>query len=573
MTEPASKTRPRPHPGKGKKRARATPKGRQTDPEALADIRALLGDRPRRRDLLVEHLHLLQDRYRYLSARHLSALADEMRLSLAEVYEVASFYAHFDIVKEGELPPPPVTVRVCDGVVCEMMGAQALHRRMEGQFGGNVRVCSGPCMGRCAAAPVARVGDTPVDHGTTEKITDALASGSPAAPKGVTAHSFEAYEAAGGYGLLRALRGGGLQLGSCLETLAASGLRGLGGAGFPSMRKWDFVRAAPSPRYLVVNADESEPGTFKDRFCLASDPHRVLEGMLIAAHGIGAEAAYLYLRDEYSEIHASLLEAIAGLEAAGLGLPSGIHLRRGAGAYVCGEESAMLESIEGKRGYPRHRPPFPAEAGLFGRPTLIQNVETLYWIREILEKGADWYRGEGRNGRKGVRLFSVSGRVRLPGVKRAPVGITARQLIEEHAGGMADGHSLKAFLPGGAAGGILPADLADQPLDFGTLEEYGAAIGSAAVIVLSDRDDLQKIAQNLMRFFAAESCGQCVPCRVGTEKAVKLLAQPRVDQALLEGLAQAMADASICGLGQTAPNPLRSLFRYFPETLSGGGAG
>lgn len=569
MADKVSKTRLRQHPGKGKKRARSTPKGRQVAPKALEEVRALLGDRPRRRDLLIEHLHLLQDRYHCLSAGHLCALADEMRLSLAEIYEVATFYAHFDVVKEGDAPPPPVSLRVCDGVVCEMMGARDLRQELEEKFGGKVRVCRGPCMGHCATAPVASLDKAVLGGATVAKLAAALASDLPP-PESTAALFFDGYVAKGGYALLRNLRDDASQLAACLGTLNAAGLRGLGGAGFPSMRKWEFVRAAPGPRYLVVNGDESEPGTFKDRFCLETDPHRVLEGLLIAAHAIGAEAAYFYLRDEYTQIGERLQKEISKVEAAGLGLPGGVHLRRGAGAYVCGEESAMLESIEGKRGYPRHRPPFPAQTGLFGRPTLVQNVETLYWIREILEKGADWYQGEGRNGRKGVRLFSVSGRVRLPGVKRAPIGITARQLIEEHAGGMLDGHRLKAFLPGGAAGGILPGELADQPLDFDTLGEFGAALGSAAVIVLSDQDDLRQIVQNLMRFFEDESCGQCVPCRVGTEKAVKLLAQPRIDRPLLEALAKAMADASICGLGQTAPNPLRSLFRYFPDALGDG---
>ncbi|MEW5704443.1 MAG: NADH-ubiquinone oxidoreductase-F iron-sulfur binding region domain-containing protein [Pseudomonadota bacterium] len=554
------------HPGKGKKRTRATPKGRQIDPRALAEVRALLGKRSRARDLLIEHLHRLQDTYHGLSAAHLRALAEEMRLSMAEIYEVATFYAHFDVVKEGE-EPPPVTVRVCDGVVCETMGCRALLEELPKRLGTKVRVLRAPCMGRCAEAPTVRLPYGFVDRASTESVAAAVACPSPATA--IPFLSFEAYAAEGGYALLRAcLRG--KPASEILETLDAAGLRGLGGAGFPVGRKWAAVRKGPRPRYLVLNADEGEPGAFKDRFCLERDPHRVLEGVGIAAHVIEADAVYLYLRDEYPQIREILGKEIPKLEIAGLAPSGGIHLRRGAGAYVCGEESAMLESLEGKRGYPRHRPPFAAQAGLFGRPTLIQNVETFYWLREILEKGAAWYRGEGRHGRSGVRLFSVSGRVRAPGVKRAPVGITARELIAEHCGGMAPGHRLKAFLPGGGAGGILPAALADLPLDFGTLESEGASLGSASLIVLSDRDDLCAVALNLLRFFEDESCGQCAPCRVGTEKMVRLLERPKWDRPLLEDLARAMAEASICGLGQTAPNPLMSLFRHFPDDVPPG---
>jgi formate dehydrogenase beta subunit len=562
--------------GGGKGRDGRHPKGRQLEDAALEEVRALLGERPRRRDLLIEHLHLIQDRYGCLSSAHLAALAHEMRLAQTEVYEVATFYAHFDVVKEGEAPPPPLTVRVCDSLTCELMGAQALITALRAGLDAKaVRVVRAPCMGRCDTAPVAEVGHHFVDRATPDKIGEAVRAGHTHAdlPEPI---DFERYVAAGGYGLLRrflAQKASSHEPNpAVLDLLAAlndSGLRGLGGAGFPTGRKWGFVRDAPKPRYLAVNADEGEPGTFKDRYYLERDPHRFLEGVLIAAWLIEAEAAYIYLRDEYPGIRAMLLEEIPKVEAAGLAKPGYLVLRRGAGAYICGEESSMLESIEGKRGLPRHRPPYAAQVGLFGRPTLINNVETLFWIRDIVEKGPQWFADQGRRGSKGLRSYSVSGRVKNPGVKLAPAGTTARELIEDFCGGMAEGHRFAAYLPGGASGGILPASMADIPLDFGKLEPHGCFVGSHAVVVLSDRDDPKSAALNLLRFFADESCGQCTPCRVGCEKAVKLMERERWDQALLEELCGAMTDASICGLGQAAPNPIRSVLKFFAAQAPG----
>ena len=553
-------------PGSGRRGAAPFPKGRQVDPQAREEVRALLGDRPPRRDLLIEYLHLIQDQFRCLSAAHLAALAGEMRLAQAEVYEVATFYAHFDVVLEDETPPPPVTVRVCDSVTCELLGARKLLAELPKLLGRDVRVVRAPCMGRCDTGPVAVVGHHHIDHATRETVAAAVKAGrtEPVIPHYI---DLDAYRAEGGYKLLAACRAGKYGIDDIVKLLDEAGLKGLGGAGFPAGRKWGFVRANPGPRLLAVNADEGEPGTFKDRWYLERDPHRFLEGALVAAWGIEATEIYIYLRDEYPAIHKLLLRELDRLEKTGLAGEVKLHLRRGAGAYICGEESAMLESIEGKRGLPRHKPPYPAEVGLFGRPTLVHNVETLYWIRAIVEKGPAWFPGQGRSGRKGLRSFSVSGRVKQPGMKLAPAGITARELIDEHCGGMQDGHGFKAYLPGGASGGILPASMADIPLDFGTLEPYGCLIGSAAIIVLSDQDDIKAVALNLMRFFEDESCGQCTPCRVGTEKAVKLMEQPVWDGKLLEELAQAMRDASICGLGQAAPNPLTCIFRYFPEEL------
>jgi NADH:ubiquinone oxidoreductase subunit F (NADH-binding)/NADH:ubiquinone oxidoreductase subunit E len=554
-------------PGSGRRRSPAFHKGRQLEPEAHDEITALLGDRPRDRDLLIEYLHLVQDKYGYLGAAHLQALAAEMRLSMAEVYEVASFYAHFDIVLDGEAPPPPVTVRVCDSLSCALAGGDALLETLPDKLGPGVRVVRAPCMGRCDTAPVAEVGHCHVDHADADSIAEAVQSGNhhPAIPDHVR---FDAYVEAGGYALLRDCLAGSRAVDEVIKSMEDSRLRGLGGAGFPAGRKWHFVRQEAGPRMLAVNADEGEPGTFKDRYHLERDPHRFLEGMLIAAWAVDADAIYIYLRDEYPAVNEILREAIDHLERAGLNGDRAIHLRRGAGAYICGEESAMIESIEGKRGLPRHKPPYPSQAGLFGRPTLVHNVETLYWVRDILERGPAWFAGEGRNGRQGRRSFSVSGRVRDPGVKFAPAGITARELIDEYCGGMVDGHAFKAYLPGGASGGILPASMADIPLDFDTLEEHGGFIGSAAVVVLSDKDSIRDAALNLMRFFEDESCGQCTPCRVGTEKAVTLMSDHTWDKELLIELSAAMASASICGLGQAAPNPLLCLIKYFPEELS-----
>jgi len=552
--------------GGGRKRARQHPKGRQVELQALEEVQALLTDRPRRRDLLIEHLHLIQDKYGHLSAAHLAALAAEMKMALAEVYEVATFYAHFDVVKEGETPPPAITVRVCDSLSCAMAGAEQLLQKLPAILGKDVRVVRAPCMGACERAPVAAVGHVQTFKATTESVAAAV-KGDTHAHAAKPEVSFEQYRASGGYKLLSECLEGRCTREDTIKAVDAAGLRGLGGAGFPTGRKWTLVRNEPAPRLMAVNGDEGEPGTFKDRHYLARDPHRFIEGMLLAAWVVEAKQVYFYLRDEYPELRLMLLEEIAKAEAAGLSPHTKVHLRRGAGAYICGEESAMIESIEGKRGLPRHRPPYVAQVGIFGRPTLVQNVETLYWIRDIVERGADWFTSQGRRDRKGFRSFSVSGRVKNPGVKVAPAGITMQELIDEHCGGMAEGHTFKAYLPGGASGGILPASMADIPLDFGTLEKHGCFIGSHAVVVLSDKDDMKAVALNLMKFFEDESCGQCTPCRVGTEKAVKLMAQGPWNEALLDELSNAMRDASICGLGQAAPNPLVSVLKRFPEDL------
>jgi NADH:ubiquinone oxidoreductase subunit F (NADH-binding)/NADH:ubiquinone oxidoreductase subunit E len=550
--------------GEGR-RAKATPKGRVLETRARAEIVALLGDGPRPRDLLIEALHRIQDRYGHLSTAHLVALAAEMKLALAEVYEVASFYHHFDVVRDGEPAPPALTVRVCASLSCELAGAQQLLGDLAGLEG--VRVLPVPCVGRCHGAPVAVVGQNAIDHADPVAVAAAVRCGAIKAL--VPPHlDYRGYRAAGGYATLAACATGTLAAEEVLQALDHGGLRGLGGAGFPAGRKWRIVRAEPAPRLLAVNIDEGEPGTFKDRWWLERDPHRFLEGMLIAASVVGIAEIYVYLRDEYAgcrEMLARELEALAADPPCAL--PT-IHLRRGAGAYVCGEESAMIESIEGRRGIPRLRPPYVAQAGLFGRPTLEHNMETLYWVRDIVERGAAWFTGHGRHGRQGQRSFSVSGRVARPGVHLAPAGITARELIAEFCGGMLPGHELYAYLPGGASGGILPAALADLPLDFDTLAEHGCFIGSAALIVLSQHDRARDAAASAMAFFADESCGQCTPCRVGTAKAAALLQQPTWNTALLEELSQAMADASICGLGQAAPNPVRCVIRYFPQEIA-----
>jgi len=552
----------------GRKRGvRGHPKGRPLDPQAVTEIRALLGDSPLQRDLLIEFLHLIQDRYGHISAAHILALAEEMKLARTEVYEVATFYHHFDVVKEGETPPPALTVRICETLSCQMAGAEALHHAVEHASGEGVRVIGAPCIGRCEHAPAAVVGRNPVDHATPEKIASAIA-GQHTEAELPPYTDYAAYRAGGGYRTLLACRSGERPVDAVIAAMENSGLRGLGGAGFAVGRKWKIVRAEPSPRLMAVNIDEGEPGTFKDRHYLERDPHRFLEGMLIAAWAVDIDEIYVYLRDEYAACRAVLTRELAALEAEPpLVLPR-IHLRRGAGAYICGEESAMIESIEGKRGMPRLRPPYVAQVGLFGRPTLEHNMETLYWVRDILEKGAEWFAGHGRNGRKGLRSFSVSGRVAKPGVQLAPAGITVRELIDEYCGGMLPGHDLYGYLPGGASGGILPASLDNVPLDFDTLQPHGSFIGSAAVIVLSQHDRARDAALNLMRFFADESCGQCTPCRVGTQKTVGLLSRPQWDTALLAELSQVMIDASICGLGQAAPNPVTCVIKYFPQELA-----
>ena len=553
-------------------RVRATPKGRRVDAQARADVQALLGDAPRRRDLLIEHLHRIQDKYGHLSAAHLVALADEMKMAMAEVYEVATFYHHFDVVKEGETAPPKLTVRVCDSIACDLAGSHALLESLPKLLGTDVRVLHAPCVGRCEAAPVAVVGQNPVPHATAETITALLDKGSvthdTANPAVTPGHvTYLAYREAGGYALAAECVAGKRKAEDVIATMEHSGLRGLGGAGFPTGRKWKLVSQEPAPRLLAINIDEGEPGTFKDRYFLERDPHRFIEGAVIAAWAVGIEAVYIYLRDEYHGCRAILERELEELR---LNPPCPLpqfHLRRGAGAYICGEESAMIESIEGKRGEPRLRPPYVAQVGLFGRPTLEHNMETLHWVREILEKGPEWFAGHGRNGRKGLRSFSVSGRVKKPGVHVAPAGITLQELVDEYCGGMLDGHTLYGYLPGGASGGILPASMANIPLDFDTLTPYGCFIGSAAIVVFSDKDTATGTARNLMKFFADESCGQCTPCRVGTEKALTLMKNGQWDKPLLEELSQAMVDASICGLGQAAPNPVLSVFKYFPKEV------
>jgi len=551
-----------------RQRKREAPRGRRVDPDARAAVLELLGDAPRRSDLLIEHLHKIQDRYGCLSTAHLAALADEMKLAQAEVYEVATFYHHFDVVKEGDAVPPAITVRVCDGLSCEMAGAQDLLARLPALLGDGVRVIAAPCIGRCEQAPAAVVGQNPVPLATADKV-QALVAGKQTRhqPEGFV--DLAAYKAAGGYALLRQCIGGELDVDDVIKTLETSGLRGLGGAGFPAGRKWRIVRGEPAPRLMAVNIDEGEPGTFKDRVYLERDPHRFIEGMLIAAWAVGISKIYVYLRDEYHGCRALLDAELAKLRAAPpyAGMPE-IVLRRGAGAYICGEESAMIESIEGKRGMPRLRPPYVAQVGLFGRPTLEHNFETLYWIRDLLDKGGEWFAAQGRHGRKGLRSFSVSGRVRDPGVKLAPAGITLQELVDEHCGGMLPGHTLYGYLPGGASGGILPASLANIPLDFDTLQPYGCFIGSAAVMVLSNHDTAMDAARNMMRFFSHESCGQCTPCRNGTAKASVLMESPRWDIPLLADLSVVMRDASICGLGQAAPNPIDCVVKYFPHELA-----
>jgi formate dehydrogenase len=551
-----------------KERKRQGPKGRRASAAELAEIQALLGSESRQRNLLIEHLHKIQDHFGCLSAGHLAALAHEMRLAQTEVYEVATFYHHFDVVKEGEAAPEALTVRVCDGLSCEMAGARDLLARLPALLGREVRVIAAPCIGRCEQAPAVAVGQHPIANATVDTVTAAVRSGTVKhEPTGFI--DLAAYRAQGGYSLVNECVSGTRDVESVIKTLEDSGLRGLGGAGFPAGRKWRIVRAEAGPRLMAVNIDEGEPGTFKDRVMLERDPHRFLEGMLIAAWAVGIETIYVYLRDEYHGCRTMLEAELAKLRANPpiTNMPT-IHLRRGAGAYICGEESAMIESIEGKRGMPRLRPPYVAQVGLFGRPTLEHNFETLYWVRELLEKGGAWFASFGANGRKGLRSFSVSGRVQSPGVKLAPAGITIQALIDDHCGGMLPGHTFYGYLPGGASGGILPAHMNNIPLDFDTLQPYGCFIGSAAVVVLSDKDTAVAAARNTMRFFEHESCGQCTPCRNGTAKAAALIAKPKWDLELLADLSTVMRDASICGLGQAAPNPIDCVVKYFPHELA-----
>ena len=547
-------------------------KGRLLDSAALLEVQELMLDMPRRKDLLIEVLHLIQDEYHFLSTKHLVALAFEMKLAHTEVYEVATFYHHFDVIKENETPPPPLTVRVCESLTCEMSGAKELTDALKQIFpegsasAEQIRIQPVPCVGRCQHAPVAVVGMNPVDEATPESVKNCVEKKEiqPALPEYI---NFANYQNSGGYQLYQDCVSGKRDAESVITELKNSGLRGLGGAGFPAGSKWEIVRKFPGPRLMAINIDEGEPGTFKDRYYLETDPHRFLEGSLIAAWAVGIDEIYIYLRDEYAAAREILLREIGELQSAFPDSLAQIHLRRGAGAYICGEESAMIESIEGKRGIPRLRPPYVAEVGLFGRPTLEHNMETLHWVRDIIEKGAESFSSHGRRGRKGPRAFSVSGRVNKPGVHLAPAGISMRELIDEYCGGMLPGHTFYGYFPGGASGGMLPASLGDLPLDFDTLQEHGCFIGSAAVVVFSDQDNARELALNAMKFFEHESCGQCTPCRVGTAKAIPLMEQKNWNQALLEELSQTMEDASICGLGQAAPNPLRCVMKYFPQEV------
>ena len=553
--------------GKNLKLPRAVGKGRQVDPKALSEVQALLGDESRQEDLLIEHLHKIQDKFHYISAAHLVALAREMKLSKAEVYEVATFYHHFDVIKEEDSAPPALTVRVCESLTCEMKGAHSLIESLESALGDEVRVQKVPCIGRCNSAPVAVVGMNPIEGATADRVIKAVTQ-QEISPETINPIEFEAYRASEGYNTYVACMEGEHLIEDVLKMMDDSGLRGLGGAGFPTGRKWRIVRGQESPKVMAVNIDEGEPGTFKDKYYLDRDPHRFLEGMLIAAWATDIHEIYIYLRDEYAAIRGSLEKEIAKLLANPpvTNMPV-IHMRRGAGAYICGEESAMIESIEGKRGMPRLRPPYVAQVGAFGRPTLEHNMESVYWVRDIFEKGPSFFTDHGRNGRVGLRSFSVSGRVNKPGVHFAPSGISVRELIEEYCGGMEDNHTFYGYFPGGASGGILPASLGDVALDFDTLQEYGCFIGSAAIVVFSDQDRARDLAVNAMKFFEDESCGQCTPCRVGTAKAVVLMEKPEWDENLLEELSEVMVDASICGLGQAAPNPMRSVMKYFPQEL------
>lgn len=553
------------HPGSGRRKAAPFPRGRVLRDNEIAAIKTLLGDRPRERALLIEYLHLIQDQEGCLPEGHLHALAEELKIPMAEVYEVATFYAHFDVVGEDEQRPPKVTIRVCDSLSCMLAGAEKLFSELQNEKVPEIRVLRAPCIGSCDTAPAAEVGHHHVDHATVSKLLEIATRGEVHAA--IPAYqNFESYADTGGYSVLRACLSGARKADDVIAALSDSGLRGLGGAGFPTGRKWGLVRSEKGSRLMAINGDEGEPGTFKDRYYLEREPHKFLEGALIAAWAVEAEQVFIYIRDEYPAIIEILKQEIAKVEAAKLAAHTKLNIRRGAGAYICGEESAMIESIEGKRGLPRHRPPYVAQVGLFGRPTLVNNIETLHWVPAILEKGAAWFGAQGKNGAKGLRSYSVSGRVKKPGVVLTAAGSTANDLIAQ-CGGMAEGHAFKGYLPGGASGGILPAYMADIPLDFGQLEKHGSFVGSHAVVILSDKDDMKDVALNLMRFFEDESCGQCTPCRNGTEKAVQLMSTGNWNPELLEDLSQVMADASICGLGQAAPNPLRSVFKYFPEDL------
>jgi NADH:ubiquinone oxidoreductase subunit F (NADH-binding)/NADH:ubiquinone oxidoreductase subunit E len=553
------------HPGAGRRNAPLFPKGRVLRQDELDTVKRLIGPGPYDRALLIEYLHKIQDAEGCLPAGLLHGLAEALRIPMAEVYEVATFYAHFDVVADGEPRPPAVTVRVCDSLSCMLAGAEQLLAALEREDMPDVRVVRAPCIGSCHTAPAVEVGHRHVDHATVDTVKALALAGATDAE--IPAYKgFEAYVAEGGYAVLRDCLSGARKVEDVIAALSDGGLRGLGGAGFPTGRKWALVRAEKGPRLMAVNGDEGEPGTFKDRLYLESNPHPFIEGMLIGAWAVEAEEVFIYMRDEYPAVLEILHKELARVVAAGLIPHTTVSVRRGAGAYICGEESAMIESIEGKRGLPRHRPPYVAQVGIFNRPTLVNNVETLYWITTILTRGPEWFASKGKNGGKGLRSYSVSGRVAKPGVVLAPAGTTARELIEL-CGGMAVGHAFRGYLPGGASGGILPSSMADIPLDFGQLEKHGCFVGSHAVVILSDKDDMKAVALNLMKFFEDESCGQCTPCRNGTEKAVRLMSGKTWDTALLGDLSQVMRDASICGLGQAASNPLMCVIKYFPEDL------
>jgi NADH:ubiquinone oxidoreductase subunit F (NADH-binding)/NADH:ubiquinone oxidoreductase subunit E len=557
----------------GRSRPRHTPKGRQVAPEARARIEVLCSGLAPRADLLIEHLHRLQDAEGALRHGHLAALAERLRLSQVEVFEVASFYHHFEIVDDSAAVPDTV-VRVCTSLSCAMAGGETLLADLQGALAGDasVRAQAAPCIGQCHVAPAACVGQRQLPHASVAGVQELLA-------RGETGPRHLPMPAPSDFRQLRRVLSGDIDAVQVLAELKASNLRGLGGAGFPAWRKWETVRAQPGPRHMVVNIDEGEVGTFKDWQVLGSaqaGAPQMLEGLLVAAQVVGIEHVWIYLRDEYHDLRGLLARELGALDSKLRSLiaqhtgytPPRIELRRGAGAYICGEESALIESVEGRRGLPRLKPPIVALHGVFGRPTLAHNPETLWWVPKILEQGGAWLAGQGRRGRSGLRRFSVSGRVKQPGVFLAPAGITLRELVDEHAGGMAEGHTLYGYLPGGASGGILPASLADVPLDFDTLAEHGAFIGSMAVVVMGQHDTARGAALNLMQFFEHESCGQCTPCRAGTTKAVQLMQAPVWDAPLLGELSQVMRDASICGLGQAAPNPVDSVLRFFPHEVS-----
>ena len=544
------------------------PKGRSLDQKAGDEVRSLINGTPIKRDLLIEYLHLIQDKYRCIKKKHLAALADIMKIPFAEAFEVASFYAHFDVLNDDEVEPPEITIRVCDSLTCELKGSDKLIKSLKKNYNiQDVRVLRAPCMGLCDFAPAVEVGHNHIKDADLKKIDHAISN------KITHSHivegiSYDDYTKAGGYKMLKDCYAGKIDVDNIIATLQDSGLKGMGGAGFPAGQKWKFVRMEPGPRLMTINGDEGEPGTFKDKLYLEKDLHRFFEGMLIAAWAVEAKDIYIYLRDEYPGIRDKILRELKIINTEIVGNQTKIHLRRGAGAYICGEESAMIESIEGKRGLPRHKPPFVSKVGLFGKPTLNHNIETVFWVREILEKGSLWFSSQGKNGRKGPHSYSVSGRVKNPGVKLAPAGITMNELIKDYCGGMEDGHKFYGYLPGGASGGLLPSTMANIPLDFGTLEEHGCFIGSGAVVVFSDKDDITKVVLNLLKFFEDESCGQCTPCRVGTEKAVKLLEKNNWNKTLLTELVDMMGDASICGLGQAAGNPIRCALKYFGKDIS-----